>query len=170
MHEHFCILGVAEFNSIENFELWLGQQAEGKIGLLSLTWTFKAPFSLPWESLSSLPLDVLHYPTLGSCQILEREFGLTTFALCLFIMSEDALKVATFESVAVLVWSRPVKCSVLLMFIHIWTKPEYFYMVLILKSLKWYLWFLLLVESSIAVLTWANLPVRSTQILPKEKV
>lgn len=43
-------------------------------------------------------------------------------------------------------------------------------MVLILKSLKCYPWFLLLVESSIVVLTGANLPVRSTQILPKEKV
>lgn len=44
------------------------------------------------------------------------------------------------------------------------------YTVLILKSLKWYPWFLLLVESSIALLTWTNLPVRSIQILPKEKV
>lgn len=91
-------------------------------------------------------------------------------ALCLFILSEGALKVATFESAAVLVLSRPMKYSMLLMFIHIWTKQVYVYMVLILKSLKWYPGFLLLVESSIAVLTWANLPVRSTQILPKEKV
>lgn len=74
-------------------------------------------------------------------------------ALCLFILSEGALKVATFESAAVLVVSRPMKCSMLLIFIHIWTKQVYVYMVLILKSLKWYPGFLLLVESSIAVLT-----------------
>lgn len=43
-------------------------------------------------------------------------------------------------------------------------------MVFILKLLKWYPWFLLLVEFNIAVLTRANLPVRSTQVLPEEKV
>lgn len=42
-------------------------------------------------------------------------------------------------------------------------------MVFILKLLKWYAWFLLLVEFNIAVLTQANLPVRSTQLLPEEK-
>lgn len=43
-------------------------------------------------------------------------------------------------------------------------------MVFILKLLKWCGWFFLLVEFNIAVLTQANLPVRSTQVLPEEKV
>lgn len=43
-------------------------------------------------------------------------------------------------------------------------------MVFILKLLKWYPWFLLLVEFNIAVVTRANLLVRSTQVLLKKKV
>lgn len=61
------------------------------------------------------------------CQIVEREFGLTMFALCLCITTKGALKVAKFESVAILVLHRPMKCFMLLMFIHIWTKQVYLY-------------------------------------------
>lgn len=43
-------------------------------------------------------------------------------------------------------------------------------MVFILKLLKWYPWFLLLVEFNIAVVAQANLLVRSTQVLPEKKV
>lgn len=72
----------------------------------SLLLTLRKPF------FPSHPFHILHYPTLGSCQILEsmypcqileREYALTMFALCLLMMSEGALKVATLESVAVLV-------------------------------------------------------------------
>ena len=49
------------------------------------------------------------------------------FALCLLITSKGALKVAKFESVVIIVLYRPMKCFMLLMFIHIWMEQVYLY-------------------------------------------
>lgn len=90
---------------------------------ISLLLALRKPF---FPSLTHIVLSclVLTYP----CQNLERTFGLTIFALCLkLVASKGALKVAKFKSVAILVLHKLMKCFMLLMFIHIWTKQVYLY-------------------------------------------